>query len=165
MRNRHDPSVIRRSRQAADPPSLLGVLMLGLALFALILPIVGPLDDHHFAERSHGHGHIYLDGRPVAHQHAFDQGQQHRHGQSFTRNAPTITEPVEKGVSYFTDSAASFFLTVLAAPWNRAPEAMRPPSPTVKDTNLLSPYRAGLRHQPGLRVAPPVPPPITQTPV
>ena len=33
-------------------------------LTALLLPLLGPLADHHFAERQPGHLHIYLAGVP-----------------------------------------------------------------------------------------------------
>ena len=58
------------------------MLALAAALFALALPIVGPLDDHHFAERSHSHDHIYLNGMPVAHGHAYDELALHPHRES-----------------------------------------------------------------------------------
>ena len=58
--------------QAVAPPSLGWMLLLAVALFSLALPIIGPLDDHHFAERAHNHDHIYLNGHPVGHHHAYD---------------------------------------------------------------------------------------------
>ena len=39
-----------------------------IALYALLLPIFGPLLDHHFVEWQHQHAHIYAAGgrRPTA---------------------------------------------------------------------------------------------------
>lgn len=38
-------------------------------LFAILTPLLGPLVDHHFAERQPGHVHLYLTGVPVQHLH------------------------------------------------------------------------------------------------
>ncbi len=50
------------------PKVLLPVIALAL-LTALLLPLLGPLADHHFAERQPGHLHIYLAGVPIQHLH------------------------------------------------------------------------------------------------
>ena len=50
------------------PKVLLPVAALAL-LTALLLPLLGPLADHHFAERQPGHLHIYLGGVPIQHLH------------------------------------------------------------------------------------------------
>ena len=49
-------------------------------LTALLIPLLGPLVDHHFAERQPGHLHLYLTGVPVQHLHD--------HEASHTHNAP-----------------------------------------------------------------------------
>ena len=38
-------------------------------LAALLLPLLGPLVDHHFAERQPAHLHVYLAGVPIQHLH------------------------------------------------------------------------------------------------
>lgn len=38
-------------------------------LTALLVPLLGPLVDHHFAERQPGHMHLYLTGVPIKHLH------------------------------------------------------------------------------------------------
>ena len=38
-------------------------------LTALLLPLLGPLADHHFAERQPGHLHVYPAGVPIQHLH------------------------------------------------------------------------------------------------
>ena len=59
------------------PKVLLPVTALAL-LTALLLPLLGPLADHHFAERQPGHLHIYLAGVPIQHLH--DHESFHPHG-------------------------------------------------------------------------------------
>ncbi|MEE3015154.1 MAG: hypothetical protein VX505_13490, partial [Chloroflexota bacterium] len=36
---------------------------------AIVLVFLGPLMDHHFAERQHNHSHIYLTGSVAEHKH------------------------------------------------------------------------------------------------
>lgn len=48
--------------------ALLAVTALAL-LTALLVPLLGPLVDHHFAERQPGHVHLYLTGVSVQHLH------------------------------------------------------------------------------------------------
>ena len=50
-----------------------------IALYALLLPIFGPLLDHHFVEWQHQHAHIYAAGRPAAHSHIYEISGGHRH--------------------------------------------------------------------------------------
>ena len=47
------------------------------AVFALLLPVAGPIIDHHFAERLPGHGHVYIDGPELSHEH--DLSSSHNH--------------------------------------------------------------------------------------
>ncbi len=55
-------------------------------LAALLLPPLGPLADHHFAERQPGHLHIYLAGVPIQHLHDHE---------AFHPHASTNVGPVE----------------------------------------------------------------------
>gem|GEM_PF-563043 len=41
----------------------------GLIVLAVLAPSLGAVWDHHFAERTENHAHIYPGGRPVAHTH------------------------------------------------------------------------------------------------
>ena len=53
-----------------------------VALYALLLPVFGPLLDHHFVEWQHNHGHIYLDGRTgggPGHTHVYELAGSHTH--------------------------------------------------------------------------------------
>ena len=149
----HGPS------RAADPPSLGWMLLLAAALFALALPIVGPLDDHHFAERTHTHEHIYLNGYPVAHGHALEDDLRHLHpgnGQTPYETAPGQA----KGVLSLAPATASLMLAVMSVPYHNSPEAMRPPAPRARNANPLT-RAADPTHQPDeSAVPPPLPPPI-----
>ncbi len=50
--------------------SLMHVILV-LAVLGLALPGLGPVFDHHFAERLHDHQHIFLDSATVGHQHPY----------------------------------------------------------------------------------------------
>ena len=40
-----------------------------VAAWMLLIPVLGPLLDHHFIERQPGHNHVYTQGIPVDHIH------------------------------------------------------------------------------------------------
>ena len=146
--------------RASNPPSLAWMLALAAALFALALPIVGPLDDHHFAERSHSHEHIYLNGMPVVHGHAYDGLALHPHRES----QPEFPGPAGwangQGVLYLVPATAALALATLNAPHHQAPEPMRPPPPTDGRDNPLKRFSPGSDCPQGANFPPPLPPPI-----
>ena len=160
MQSRSQFANSRHGTGSAEPPSLTRTILLALALFALALPIVGPLDDHHFAERSHTHGHIYPDGRPVQHRHLDEYGPGHWHAGQ--RGLATYGDGWRQrdGVAYFTDATASLMLAVLNAPYHPAPDRLRPPAAHIKGDNPLSGFAARYARPEGQNVAPPLPPPI-----
>ncbi len=51
-----------------------------LAVGVLLLPSLGPLLDHHFAERHPAHGHLYLGGAGPEHSHPFEHPHVHYDG-------------------------------------------------------------------------------------
>ena len=134
--------------------------MLALALFALLLPVVGPLDDHHFAERTHNHGHIYLNGRPAPHAHLPDAGQWHWHPVPVPGDV-AVRAAIPGAVAYFTDPGAAPTLAVLNAPWHREPDALRPPPARGGAGNPLTPFASGMRPPHGHTVLPPLRPPVS----
>ena len=69
------------------PKVLFPVTALAL-LAALLLPLLGPLADHHFAERQPGHLHIYLAGVPIQHLHDHETFHPHES----TNEGPTGVE-------------------------------------------------------------------------
>ena len=169
----------RAVRKPAGPPSLARLLLLGLALFALALPIIGPLDDHHFAERTHTHEHIYPNGQSIPHRHIYEnrQGHLHRSGIPYAGGLPAQTWDVmgrpdlhRSGVPYAGGSngavgvrnatAASLLLAMLSAPYHTAPAALRPPAPRTQNDNPLARFASRFREPDGIIVAPPYPPPV-----
>ncbi len=139
---------------------MLRIIALALALFAFALPIVGPLDDHHFAERTHTHGHIYLDGRAASHQHLLESGTVHEHsGARDDANALRNWHGAGSTV-YLTDPTVSLMLATLNSPSHNAPEALRPTPPRGNETNPLASSRVQKPQLAGRHIAPPLPPPI-----
>ena len=155
--------------RAAYPPSLGWMLLLAAALFALVLPIIGPLDDHHFAERSHSHDHIYLNGATVAHHHAYERLALHAHRESEPQlsqsagwqQAQSAGWQQEGDVLYLTPAAAGITLAALNAPYHPAPESLRPPPPSSDAANLLERIAPESGRPRGETIPPPLPPPIT----
>lgn len=47
------------------------------AVWALFMPSIGPLVDHHFTERHPHHAHVYPEGTPLAHEHPFERPHVH----------------------------------------------------------------------------------------
>ena len=72
-----------RIRSLLRPKVLLAVTALAL-LTALLAPLLGPLVDHHFAERQPGHVHLYLTGVPTQHLH---------HHEAFHSHDAPIADP------------------------------------------------------------------------
>jgi hypothetical protein len=72
------------------------------AVFALLLPVAGPIIDHHFAERLPGHGHVYMDGPELSHEH--DLSSSHNH----TATATTVLAVDESGPSVVPVPAPSW---------------------------------------------------------
>ncbi len=146
--------------QAGATPSLGWMLLLAVALFSLALPIIGPLDDHHFAERSHNHDHIYLNGHPVAHHHAYDGLARHAHLRSGMPCSHTATGDRAEDILFLTTAAAGLTLAALNAPSHPAPETLRPPPPAEDADNPLERLSDRPVRTRGLNVLPPLPPPI-----
>ena len=162
------PPAARRRQRVGKPPSLAALALLGVALFAMALPIVGPLDDHHFAERTHTHQHIYLDGRPAAHRHIYERPGHHRHRHlapgALAGNAGA---PAGAGVGdgaahtvFLTSATAGLLLSALSAPCHTAPEALRPPAPRAGNASLLGRFASPFRRLEGVCVTPPHRPPV-----
>jgi hypothetical protein len=48
-----------------------------MAVVAVLTTVVGPVLDHHFAERQASHGHVFLDNVQPEHVHSVDDGHGH----------------------------------------------------------------------------------------
>ncbi len=152
---RHSQNVDR-----IETPSLAWFFTLALALLALVLPIVGPLDDHHFAERSHAHQHVYLNGFPVNHEHAGIGNRAHPHLDRLNPSPKTSDWTDDTAVMYFTDATASLMLAVMNAPYHKAPEPLRPAPSRVSNDNPLASFAPPHREPNSVKLLPPVRPPI-----
>ncbi len=74
-----------------------------VALYALLLPVAGPMLDHHYVEWQHGHGHAYLGGVPDKgtgfHVHIYDTYDSHDH---LSLGDAGGDLPQTDGVAFFT---------------------------------------------------------------
>lgn len=135
------------------------MLFLATALFALVLPIVGPLDDHHFAERVHNHDHIYLNGAPVAHDHAFGASAHHFHPGPHSPSDQPGDNGWNGDVLNLSPATSGLTLASLNAPCHPAPDSLRPPPPS-NQANPLERF-APVSDRPGSAdLSPPLPPPV-----
>ena len=60
------------------------------AMVALFLSGIGPLVDHHFAERLPGHAHIYLGSQATDHHHTYQAAHSHSHDDLGTAGADIV---------------------------------------------------------------------------
>ena len=68
------------------------------AVLALMLPMAGPLLDHHFAERHPGHTHVYLGEVAPGHLHSYEalhSHNHHHHGGQAETNGIVYFSPME----------------------------------------------------------------------
>ncbi len=128
-----------------------------IALYALLLPVVGPLLDHHYAEWQHNHDHGFYDGWLGAasgfHLHVYETGGSHSHT-PLTDSAETPGFP--DGVAYFTsyDSAGAGPIYSTNSLFG---ESMCFPDPG--DGLLLASFAGDELLPPGATTAPPRKPP------
>lgn len=65
--------------RAAVPAGPAYQLLALLAVLGLFLPFLGPVADHHFAERHPAHQHLYLGAAVPEHQHRYQTAHRHHH--------------------------------------------------------------------------------------
>ncbi len=126
------------------------------ALYALLLPVVGPALDHHYVEWQHNHGHVYFGGEPGErglHLHIYDHGGDHGH--------VPVTDlsngwSVPEDVAYFSgfDGLGNGPISASTGPFA---ESLIFPDPG--DRPLLASYVAKAMPPEGALVAPPRKPP------
>ena len=153
------PTPSLRPSQAEATPSLGWMLLLAAALFSLALPVIGPLDDHHFVERAHDHDHIYLNGWPVQHDHAYQTGSAHLHAAPRDVTLETGGQRPVAGTVFLSPVASGLMLASMNAPCHPAPESLLPP-PLDSQANLLERFTHVPVRVRGQNVSPPLPPPI-----
>ena len=109
-----------------------------IALYALLLPVVGPLLDHHYVEWQHNHAHVYFGGAPGDsgfHVHIYDASGDHVH-LSVSDHSGGTSAP--EGIAYFSrfDGAGS---GPISSPTGPTTESL-----TFPDPRLPTPF-GGLR--------------------
>ncbi len=157
---RRQARVSRPVSRAHQPPSLGWMLLLAAALFALSLPIVGPLDDHHFVERAHNHDHVYLNGRTVDHDHAYAAGSAHQHLLAAEGTAGSETQRAADGTMFLAPVTSGLMLASSSVSYHPAPQALRNPPPRARNDNPLARFVGDARQPASARVSPPHRPPI-----
>lgn len=89
-----------------------------LALYALLLATLGPVLDHHFAERQPDHQHVYLGNTNPAHQHPYQAAHIHRHEPAGGGPQPESSSALPEDTLYLTDSQGiGQAVDTLATPW------------------------------------------------
>jgi hypothetical protein len=79
-----------------------------LALFALCLASLGPVLDHHFAERQPGHTHLYLGAQVPGHLHPYQQAHTHHQAEAEpSRSDDTVYLTTHDGIGLDWSTAAS----------------------------------------------------------
>ncbi len=130
--------------------------LVAIALYALLLPVAGPLLDHHYAEWQHNHAHVYFGNGPEGsqgyHLHIYDWQGSHGHlptSETDDGNAPG-------GLAYFTNQDGSANGMVYSPV---GPTLETPCYPDPDDCPLLTQFDAAETRPPGTRPAPPLRPP------
>ena len=106
-------------------------LVVAVAFLALASPTVGPLLDHHFAERQPDHVHIYSGERVVDHVHPYGLGHSHH---SDLPNHPSTGSGHTEGIVYLTsdEGAGPGFISLTAVSMN-----VETSFPDLGDSSLL----------------------------
>ena len=125
--------------------ALLSALFTTAATAAIFLPTLGPLLDHHYAERLPNHTHLYLGGADYPHVHPFEvQGHVHYYPENTPRDGIVYL------ASYDGSSPVMIDATVHAVqqnPQNVGPEddlagyGLSPDTPIPEDAILAVPKR------------------------
>lgn len=128
-----------------------------IALYALLLPVAGPLLDHHYVEWQHNHGHFYFgagaEGDSGFHLHVYDSRGNHGHLPPDYVNEET---GLPEGLAYFSnyDGFAQGLIYTPAGP------ALETPCyPDLCDLPLLAPFDRADSIPVGHHPAPPQKPP------
>ena len=127
-----------------------------IALYALLVPVVGPLLDHHYAEWQHNHGHVYFGGGPGDtgfHVHIYDTREDHGHMPATDYWA---SRSVPEGVAYFSAYDGAGFGPI-STPTGPSTDSLIFPDPG--DPPLLAAHVGTELPRTGANVAPAIKPP------
>ena len=76
-----------------------------LVVFSLGLSSLGPMLDHHFAERHPGHGHFYFGAAAADHSHSYDLSHPHDTLSALLGEVAVPDDPGVDGVVIFSPNA------------------------------------------------------------
>ena len=111
------PPVSRRASAPGQAAPLIagawGFVAAMLALVALTMLSVGPLVDHHFAERQFHHAHLFPSGSLPEHQHSLEIG--HHHPADYNGDPVGQGATVEGVYLTSTDAAGPGIATMIPA--------------------------------------------------
>ena len=132
-------------------------LCLVIALYALLLPMVGPVLDHHYVEWQHNHGHVYFgggseDGRGY-HPHVYNSSNNHSHA---TPTGLAGNQTLPERVAYFSTFDGSGAGPIFS-PAGPSTESLCFAGPG--DVPLLASYDVAITPPLGALTAPPRKPP------
>ena len=132
-------------------------LCIVIALYALLLPAIGPVLDHHYVEWQHNHGHVYFGGGPEDglgyHPHAYDSGDIHSHA---TPTDLAGNQTLPEGVAYLSTFDGSGAGPIFS-PTGPSTESLCFAGPG--DVPLLASYDVSVTPPLGALIAPPRKPP------
>ena len=117
---------------------LLSWLLTGVALGALLMPLFGPLLDHHFPERQPHHAHVYLGSVVPDHVHPY-QAPDHDHGHHHSHDAGG---GFEHGGIVFLTSSDGVGQSVTAATIQMGQESLAFPIPGGNPLGYAGPLDA-----------------------
>ena len=128
-----------------------------IALYALLLPVAGPLLDHHYVEWQHNHGHFYFgsgaEGDPRFHLHIYES--RGKHGHAPLDYVSKGTE-VPEGLTYLSNYDGLVDGLVYSP---TGPALQSPCYPELCDLPLLAPFAPAEAIPVGIHPAPPQKPP------
>ncbi len=120
-----------------------GLVFRGISLSitaAIVLVFLGPLADHHFAERQHNHSHIHLTGSVAEHNHPEVHPFEIPHSHSNTDRQATGRH----GIIYQTsndglhDSGTGSVIAFVNKSFRPLPEEYSPPDARTDSESILS---------------------------
>ena len=126
-----------------------------IALYALLLPVAGPLLDHHYVEWQPNHGHFYFgaEGDAVFHLHIYESRGNHGH---LPVDYVTEEAGVPEGMAYLSNHDGLAHGSVYSP---TGPALQSPCYPDLCDLPLLAPFDPAEGIPVGNNPAPPQKPP------
>ena len=124
-------------------------------LTALLLPLLGPLADHHFAERQPAHLHVYLAGVPVKHLHDHEAFHPHESTNVDSWDVENAGSVLENSVIFMPQEGEGLSVSTLGVTLALLTSVVALVLPTV--LRLLTPR--GQRALRGIITSPEPPPP------